>query len=76
MQCRVIYVFILVISVFVAAANANTQKWYEGGTLQNASAITWQSASYRNKLATCADFVAAMWQKLILLMIFVHLPKA
>ena len=38
-------------------------KWYEGGTLHNAGALEWQQASYENKLATCADFVSAMWQK-------------
>ena len=42
---------------------SNSQKWYEGGTLHRKSALEWQTASSRNKLATCADFVAGMWQK-------------
>ena len=44
---------------------ASTLKWYEGGTLHKKNAITWQKASQRNKLATCADFVAALWQNKI-----------
>ncbi len=37
-------------------------KWYEGGTLHNASALKWQEASYDDKLATCADFISGLWQ--------------
>lgn len=37
-------------------------KWYEGGTLHKASAIDWQTASHENKLATCADIVAVLWE--------------
>lgn len=36
--------------------------WYEGGTLHKARIRDWMRADYRNKLATCADFVAAQWQ--------------
>lgn len=31
-------------------------KWYEGGTLRNATMKEWSQASYRNKLATVSDF--------------------
>jgi hypothetical protein len=34
------------------------QNWYEGGTLHNASAGDWHNASYQNRLATAADFIA------------------
>lgn len=34
--------------------------WYQGGTLHGVSALEWQGASYENKLATCADFVAKL----------------
>jgi hypothetical protein len=37
-------------------------KWYEGGTLHNASALEWQEANYDDKLATCADFISGLWQ--------------
>jgi hypothetical protein len=40
----------------------SVQKWYEGGTLHKKSALAWQTASKKDKLATCADFVATMWQ--------------
>lgn len=41
---------------------SNSPKWYEGGTLHKKSAIEWQTAPSRDKLATCADFVTTMWQ--------------
>lgn len=37
-------------------------KWYSGGTLHQASLLDWQNASYKNKLATSADFVAKTWK--------------
>ena len=43
------------------SSNTKTRKWYEGGTLHQADALTWQDSSYRNKLATCADFIAVSW---------------
>jgi hypothetical protein len=33
--------------------------WYEGGTLHGATMVEWRTASYANRLATAADFVAA-----------------
>jgi hypothetical protein len=44
-----------------AADTAAKLKWYEGGTLHKLSALDWQKATYANKLATCADFVAHAW---------------
>ena len=35
-----------------------TPKWYEGGTLHNATAVQWSRASERNRLATAADWAA------------------
>lgn len=37
------------------------RKWYEGGTLHQASALDWQVADYENKLATAADFVSGAY---------------
>lgn len=34
--------------------------WYEGGNLHNAGALDWQQATFENKLATCADFIAGL----------------
>ena len=50
----------------ISNTQETTQKWYEGGTLYNENALVWQEASQKNKLATSADFVAAMWNKKIL----------
>lgn len=36
--------------------------WYKGGTLTHAKMSEWSSASYANRLATSADFVARMEQ--------------
>ena len=41
---------------------SQSRKWYQGGTLHNKSALEWQMASADDKLATCADFVARMWE--------------
>ncbi|QDT34551.1 hypothetical protein [Thalassoglobus polymorphus] len=42
--------------------NSKSRKWYEGGTLHKKSALDWQGSNHPDKLATCSDFVAAMWQ--------------
>lgn len=39
---------------------ATAQKWYEGGTLHKATMGEWNRATYANKLATCADLLAAL----------------
>jgi hypothetical protein len=44
-------------TVSIAAA------WHDGGTLANASALEWQRASYKNKLASSADIWAALWNR-------------
>lgn len=35
-----------------------SEEWYKGGTLHKATVKQWNSATQKNKLATCADFVA------------------
>ncbi|MGR3301004.1 MAG: hypothetical protein ACUZ8I_00730 [Candidatus Scalindua sp.] len=35
---------------------ADKAKWYEGGNLHKATVRTWNNASYRNRLATSADW--------------------
>ena len=32
--------------------------WYSGGTLHKSDIATWKTASDKNKLATCADYIA------------------
>lgn len=41
--------------------SSHAREWYEGGTLQEAGALDWQSATYENKLATSADFIAKLY---------------
>lgn len=36
------------------------EKWYEGGTLHKAKISDWKSATNKNKLSTCADFMATV----------------
>ena len=38
--------------------NATGLEWYEGGTLHDSSISEWRNATERNKLATCADWIA------------------
>ena len=33
-------------------------KWFEGGTLHEATIAEWKKATEENKLATCSDFIA------------------
>ena len=38
--------------------NDAKDKWYEGGTLHKSKISDWKIATDKNKLATCADFMA------------------
>lgn len=50
----------IVIFVTILAVNsALGAKWYSGGTLHKATLGHWSKASYQNKLATSADFIAS-----------------
>lgn len=40
--------------------SSSTEKWYVGGTLHQETISTWKSSSYKNKLATCGDFMATV----------------
>ena len=35
-----------------------SRNWYEGGTLHRSFVYEWRNSSYRNKLATCGDWMA------------------
>lgn len=39
---------------------ADTAKWYEGGTLHKATVKKWRNSSYKNRLATAADWFSAI----------------
>ena len=56
---------IIIFSVFAIAssssddsAKSTSDEWYAGGTLHQATISEWKNATEKNKLATCADFVA------------------
>ena len=54
--------YILPIFLFIFLNNVNAQKtlnWYEGGTLHKSKISEWKDSTDRNKLATCADFMAS-----------------
>lgn len=45
------------------ASSATEPKWYEGGTLHRATGAEWRHASAANRLATAADWYAAMFKR-------------
>jgi len=65
-------IFITLIGILIfSSCGGNTQKkstinqtkvdnWYEGGTLHKAKISDWKIATEKNKLATCADFIATV----------------
>jgi len=36
--------------------------WNKGGTLHNKSGLDWQTASRKDKVATCGEFFTTMWK--------------
>jgi len=36
-----------------------SKRWYEAGTLHNATVLQWKDATYQNQLATAADWLTA-----------------
>ncbi len=48
-------VWLIVIGVFVSTP-VYSGEWYEGGTLHKATVQEWQQATYKNRLATSADW--------------------
>ncbi len=56
---KLLIVLLLILAVPVTS---QAKKWYEGGTLHNASALVWQNARYENKLATCSDIIVTAWK--------------
>ncbi len=42
-----------------ARSSSSSKQWYENGNLHNATVAQWKGATYQNKLATAADWLAA-----------------
>ena len=53
--------FACLVILLILCVPANAKEWYQGGTLHSANIGEWKQASYDNKLATCADFIANLW---------------
>lgn len=55
-------IYFLSVLFFVACGSpseeSTEENWYSGGTLHKSDIATWRNASSKNKLATCADYVA------------------
>jgi len=49
---------------YLESKGLNTNKWYDGGTLHNSSVTSWRNATYKNKLATCGDWMATVNNKI------------
>jgi len=41
-------------------SRVSVDKWYQGGTLHKVKIADWKNATTKNKVATCADFVATV----------------
>ena len=52
--------FVALLILFPGTAIA--AEWYEGGNLHEATISEWKKATPENKLATCGDFIAALFQ--------------
>ncbi|MET5232298.1 hypothetical protein WHX03_17100 [Serratia marcescens] len=59
-------IFLLAAILAINSSAANADNWYQGGTLHDANALVWQKASPKDKLATCADFIAGLYSKNLL----------
>lgn len=60
---KAIYSLLLVILLLATCASVNAKEWYEGGTLHDATIAQWKRASQSNKLATCADWLSALYMR-------------
>ncbi len=59
--CLIIILFVIftawIFSTFSDTPSSSRQ-WFQGGNLHNATISEWKSATYQNKLATAADWLA------------------
>lgn len=42
-----------------SSISSSSRQWFQGGNLHNATIAQWKGATYQNKLATAADWLAA-----------------
>ena len=60
---KCVYSLLLVLALLVIVAPVSAKEWYEGGTLHEATIAQWKRASYQNKLATCGDWLSALYMR-------------
>ncbi|RZN83379.1 MAG: hypothetical protein EVB11_05345 [Winogradskyella sp.] len=65
--CLIMVLFLLITStISIISCNKEKSKpinqWYQGGTLHKSKIIDWKVSTDRNKLATCGDFCAKLYQ--------------
>jgi hypothetical protein len=53
----------LFILLFASPQPAFASEWYEGGTLHTATVSGWNQSSYKNRLATSADWFVSITKK-------------
>ena len=58
MKKIIAFLFLSVLVLWFASEVLAATKWYEGGTLQAATREEWINATYANRLASSAQFVA------------------
>lgn len=58
---KTIYSVSIIIALLIACVPVSAKEWYEGGTLHQATIAQWKRASQSNKLATCADWISALY---------------
>jgi len=51
--------FLILFGGISSKPSTSSAEWYTGGSLHDKKGVDWIKASYENKLATCADFIAA-----------------
>ena len=54
------HLVLVIIVTLISTSPALTAEWYEGGTLHKSTLSEWRNASPQNRLATSADFTAAI----------------
>ncbi len=54
---------LLISACMLFGLSAFAQEWYEGGTLHSKTMKEWNAASYRDRLATAADFTVTSLEK-------------
>ena len=57
-KLKYVCIKIAVLAAVFGAPNLANAQWYANGTLHKATVGQWKFASYRNKLATAADWAA------------------